>query len=124
MWGGLWLSLAEVWSAVMASRLVLILIAIVLLLFSSGQGEELSASLLIAPAYNNWLLFTSVFAWAAQSWLWARISVELTFVPASDLFPTPSAAQNIKLLIIGMFPVACAVGVFLAALLHLVHAEK
>jgi hypothetical protein len=113
--------LGAIWSAVLAIRVVLVLIALVVMLLSSGQGEELSASLLIAPAYNDWLLFLSVFAWAAQSWLWARISLELAFDQTSD---ARAITRHVSSLIVQGAPIVCAIGAFLAAILHFIRAEK
>ena len=63
--------------AVFASRSVLFFLVVVLCLLHSGQGQELTSSLVLVTSYNNWLLFVSVSAWAAQNWLWSRIAISL-----------------------------------------------
>lgn len=52
-------------------------LVVIFYLLHSGQGEELTSSLFLVSSYNNWLLFVSVSAWAAQNWLWSRIAISL-----------------------------------------------
>src|SRR5262245_26893381 len=123
-WRAVWRALSALWLSIVASRLVLLLICVVLFLLSSGQGEELTASLLILPAYNNWLLFISVFAWAAQSWLWAHISIELCLQQREKQTAGNVNSRGVNPLLIEIVPVTYAVGAFMAAILHLIRAGK
>jgi len=109
------------WKAIIASRLVLILIVLVLVLLNSGQGKELSVSLLISPAYNDWLLFLAVFGWACQNWLWSRVSIELALGQPRIVTPITRYAQ---FLIVQTLPVVFAVAAFLVAILQLIRADK
>jgi Patatin-like phospholipase len=69
--------LSSLWEALFASRIVLFAILIIFYLLHSGQGEELIASLTLVSTYNSWLMFASIFAWAAQSWLWSSLAISL-----------------------------------------------
>ena len=109
-----------IWSALIASRLMLLLILTVLFLINSGQGEELTASLLVVPPYSNWLLFLAIFAWAGQSWLWARLAIEV--------HPREQSAvrvdYHIAALVAEILPALYATSIFLLAILQFSRSGK
>jgi hypothetical protein len=110
-----WTLLRQLWSDVYACRVVISSILIIFYLLHSGQGEELTSSLVLVPSSGSWLLFISIAAWAAQCWLWSRVAIALNKTDKKD------AEAN---LLDEVLPLALATAVFLIALEPFVRAEK
>src|SRR5262249_41240632 len=80
-------------------------------LVNSGQGEELILSLRISPALGTWPVFFTVLFWAAQSALWARLSLEAVNFSRN----LKAGSQPPELLLIGAFPSIYALAIILTA---------
>jgi hypothetical protein len=112
-------TIGSLWAAIVASRVVLLLALVVFYLLHSGQGEELTASLRLVSSYNNWLLFLAISAWAAQSWLWAKIAILLVEVPGHK-----GAKMRVPESVRELLPLLYAAAVFGIAIEPLVQAEN
>ncbi|WGD48566.1 hypothetical protein QA641_23200 [Bradyrhizobium sp. CB1650] len=110
-----WPVFSQLWRDVYASRVVIFSIIVVAYLLHSGQGEELTASLVLVPSSRSWLLFILIAVWAAQCWIWARVAIALD-TRDSRTFPEPFPAETLPFLL--------AMIVFLVALEPFVRAEK
>lgn len=110
-----WSMFGQLWRDVYASRVVIFSIVVVAYLLQSGQGQELTASLVLLPSSRSWLLFLSIAGWAAQCWLWARVAITLDRMGSAE-FAAPFSAQ--------FLPFLLAIIVFLVALEPFVRAEK
>ena len=77
--------------AVFASRPLLLALLLLVALLGTSQGGELIASLTVLPPLNNWLLSASALAFAAQTWLWGHIAVQVAF---ADEIATGSSFEN------------------------------
>jgi hypothetical protein len=105
----------QLWRDIYASRVVIFSIIAVAYLLHSGQGEELTASLVLVPSSRSWLLFISIAIWAAQCWLWTRVSVAFNAKGSTMLHgPIPE----------DLLPLLLAMLVFLVALEPFVRAER
>jgi hypothetical protein len=110
-----WPAFGQLWHDVYASRVVIFSIVIVTYLLHSGQGEELTASLVLLPSSRSWLLFFSIAMWAAQTWLWSRVAIEFGRMDAGAL-RGPLSEE--------LLPFILAIAVFLVALEPFVRAER
>jgi hypothetical protein len=110
-----WPVFGQLWRDIYASRVVIFSIVVVAYLLHSGQGEELTASLVLVPSSRSWLLFFSIAIWAAQCWLWARVAIALDGIDTRNL-RGPLSEE--------LLPFLLAVLVFLIALEPFVRAEK
>jgi len=110
-----WPAFGQLWHDVYASRVVIFSIVIVTYLLHSGQGEELTASLVLLPSSRSWLLFLSIAIWAAQTWLWTKVAIVLGRTDGGALRGQLSDE---------LLPFILAVVVFLVALEPFVRAEK
>lgn len=83
-------------------------------LLHSGQGEELTSSLVLVPSSGSWLLFISIAAWSAQCWLWSSLAIALD---SDDKEPDVT-------LLDGIVPLILATIVFLIALEPFIRTEQ
>lgn len=111
----IWRTFGELWHDVYSSRIVIFSIVVVFYLLHSGQGEELTSSLVLVPSSGSWLLFVSIAAWAAQCWLWARLAIALNERDRADTDAT---------LLDEVLPLILAIIVFLIALEPFLRTEK